>query len=213
MNREEYTKWWTDKAPVYFTDKIWKFSMPSLISKLNIKKDTRVLEIGFGYGRELSQFCLLSDYVYGIELTAWACTNTLLELKERKINSLPILSDYDGYNIPFKDLLFDVIYSCFVIQHLSRDHAKELIKNSLQSLNNNGVILFEFFGDFQYFNNGHDVFSGIDGQGGMFNNAYIKTELALIIKDCSGEVEWIQEALITKTWNNYWVCFKRVNDS
>ena len=134
MDHEQWQKWWTDRAPEYFTDKIWRFSHPDLIDRLNIQPHHCVLELGFGYGRELSQFCALSTNVYGLELTDWSCENTLIELQGRGVRPLPRLKSYDGLRLPFPSGAFNVVYSCFVIQHLSRKHALGLIRETLRVL-------------------------------------------------------------------------------
>ena len=207
MNYAEWKDWWVTKAHEYFTDKIWKFSQPDLIKRLGIEKDHCVLEIGFGYGRELSQFCKLSDHVYGLELTDWACENTLVELTGRGVRPLPRLKSYDGQVIPFPTEAFHVIYNCFVIQHLSREHARDLIKEALRTLKHDGQALFEFFGDPEYYRAGEDVFSGEDGAGGMFNNAYMRPELPGLIEVCGGKLNWINTSSVTAAWGNHWVCF------
>ena len=207
MTYDEWCKWWKTQAPTYFTDKSWQFSQPDLVKRLGIEGHHCILELGFGYGRELHQFCKLSINVYGLELTDWACENTLVELNNRKVRPLPRLKSYDGLTIPFPSGAFNVIYSCFVIQHLSRDHAKSLIKEALRTLSYHGSILFEFFGDPQYWDHGKDVFSGLDGQGGMFNNAYTADEIPAIIESCGGSVKWMHTKNITHQWGNHWVCF------
>lgn len=211
MKYKEWRKWWQDQAPTYFTDKVWTFSQPDLIEKLNIKKDDCVLEIGFGYGREISQFCKISDHVYGIELTDFACENTLKELRERGSELLPILVQYDGKKIPFPDNSFHAIYSCFVIQHLSRKHAAALIKEALKKLTHNGQILFEFFGDPGYYNDGEDVFSESETNGKMYNNAYTAEELPSIVEAAGGLLKGITTKPITREWGNHWVFIGKAN--
>ena len=211
MTYQEWQAWWVSRAPEYFTDKIWKFSQPALIQRLGIEKDHCVLEIGFGYGRELSQFCKLSDHVYGLELTDWACENTLVELTGRGVAPLPVLKSYDGQVIPFPTQAFHIIYSCFVLQHLSREHAKALIWESLRTLKADGKILFEFFGDPAFYRGGEDVFSGEDGAGGMFNNAFTESEIPGFIESCGGRLLWLEKSPVTKDWGNYWACFGRAD--
>jgi len=211
MDYKQWREWWVSRALEYFTDKVWQFSKPNLIERLGIEKTHCVLEIGFGYGRELSQFCKLSDNVYGLELTDWSCENTLKMLSKRKVTPLPRLKSYDGKIIPFPTSAFNAIYSCFVIQHLSRQHALDLIKESIRVLGYQGKILFEFFGDPTYYNNGQDVFSGEDGAGGMFNNAYVSSEIPGIIESCGGRLLWCEVSSVTHEWGNHWACFERVS--
>lgn len=209
MNYDQWREWWTSRASTYFTDKAWKFSRPDLINRLNIGKDSCVLEIGFGYGRELSQFCELSNNVYGVELDKWSCDNTLKELMTRGVRALPRLSAYDGETLPYPNESFDAVYSCFVVQHLSREHAKRLIREALRVVRTGGRVLFEFFGDPAFRDSGADVFSGKDGEGGMFNNAYISDEIPHIIAECGGVSSFMDYQQITKKWGNYWSCFRR----
>lgn len=206
MDYEAWQDWWVSRADTYFTKKVWDFSQPQLVEKLGIAKGSAVLEIGFGYGRELSRFCEICDNVYGLELAQWSCDNTLKELDSRGVAPLPDLQVYDGLSLPFADNVFDVIYSCYVVQHLSREHAQALIRDCLRTLKPAGSILFEFFGDLEYYNNGQDVFSGIDGQGGMFNNGYTFEEIPDFVGACGGAVRWIEHQQITETWRNQWVC-------
>lgn len=210
MDHKTWQNWWVKQAETYFTDKVWQFSQPALIERLGIEKHHRVLEIGFGYGRELAGFCKLSDNVFGLELADWTCRATLEELKGRGVKPLPILIAYDGSNIPFFPNTFDVIYSCFVVQHLSREHAKELIRETLRVLKPEGQALFEFFGDPAYYDGGRDVLN--EGEHGpMFNNAYRETEIPLIIGACGGKLRWQIHAPVAKEWGNHWVCFGKAD--
>ena len=212
ISYEDWLAWWQGQAPTYFTDKIWEFSRPDLIERLSIRKDTKILELGFGYGRETYNFCKMSENVFGAELSQWTCDAVSEEMVNRKdILADPGLFVYDGIHVPY-DSYFDVIYSCFVIQHLSREHAKELIKSCLSALQPNGKILFEFFGDPEYWNNYLDVYSGIPEHGGMYNNAYMSSELETFIAACGGKVVWIKPWKITNEWGNNWVLFGRAEN-
>jgi SAM-dependent methyltransferase len=210
MDRIQWKEWWRQRALAYFTDKVWTFSNPRLIERLGIEKYHYVLELGFGYGRELSNFCKISDHVHGLELEQYTCDLALKGLTEEGIYPLPTVMPYDGVNIPFPDSnFFDVIYSCFVVQHMSKEHVKELIHNCLVALLPTGKILFEFFGDPDYHDPEKDVFSGIDGEGGMFNSAYTLPEIEKLVKECGARVLWAEPWKITSQWGNYWVCFTK----
>lgn len=209
MTYDEWRKWWTERAPEYFTDKSWHFSQPDLIDRLGILSHHCVLEVGPGYGRELSEFCKKSVNVYGLELTDWACNNILKELGQRKVSPLPRLRSYDGLVMPFPSGAFNVVYSCFVVQHVSREHALALMGEALRVLCHDGHVLFEFFGDPAYWDGGKDVFSGIPGEGGMYNNAYTPDEIRALVDAAGGSLEWLETRKVTKDWGNHWVCFGR----
>jgi len=209
MDREQWKKWWVDGAPTYFTDKSWDFSQPKLIQSLEIQKHDCVLEIGFGYGRELASFCALSDHVYGLELSDWACENTLSELEAKGVNPLPKLKSYDGERLPFPERSFHVVYSCFVMQHLSREHVRELIRESLRVVKEGGYCLHEFFGDPKFYQGGEDVIIPDTSGGCMYNNAFLASELPEMVYRCGGEFLWMKTRQVQQSWGNYWVCFTR----
>lgn len=208
MNHEQTLAWWEKQAPAYFTDKAFSFSCPDLISSLGVHSETRVLEIGFGYGRELSQFCRLSDHVYGVELFQCTIDLAMRELCKQDVTVEPNLQTYDGKTLPFEDGSFDLVYSCFVLQHMSRAAAKEMIRESVRVLADGGHALMEFFGDPEYYHPTNDCFSGDPNDGGMFNNAYMPGDIHTLIADI-GEAVWIESRPITKVFSNYWLCLRR----
>ena len=121
LSTEKCKKWWTDKvANGYFTNKVWAFSQPQLIDKFDLKGKT-ILEIGGGYGRETSQFAKLSDQVYVIDIS-----QPSIDLIKGNVPSA-IGKAYNGTDIPYEDNKFDFVYSCFVIQHMSKVDAKKLM--------------------------------------------------------------------------------------
>jgi hypothetical protein len=211
MKDEETRQWWTEKVENgYFNDFMFAFSRPDLINKFDLK-GKKILEIGFGYGRELSQFCKLSDDVYGADIAPTTIDLTLSKLKEQGIDLKPKLKGFDGINLPFNEK-FDFIYSCFVIQHMSKKNAAILIGNCIDKLNNKGYILFEFYGHPKYFKPEmlEDVYSGDPNNGGMYNNAYDITSINhLMLIVGKGRIEWIENWSVYSdgiSFNNYWVC-------
>lgn len=207
MKDKQVRDWWrTQIANNYFKKFSFGFSYKNMARfKLQNK---HILEIGFGYGRELSQFCKVSNKVIGIDISPAAIPLTKRKLWEQGISQMPTLLFYDGLNMPFKITQFDFIYSCFVIQHMSRDNAKKLIKNALEILKDDGTILFEFFG--------HPEFMIYD-VGRMYNNAYTKEEIIIFINECGGKIDFIEEWPIKEkngrgemlSFNNHWVCIKK----
>lgn len=215
MNKELTKKWWDNSMENgYFTDMIFSFSRPDLISKFNLSKKSSILELGFGYGRELSQFCLISENVYGVDLAATAKDIAYNNLLKLNIKNIPTLDTYDGTKLKFPNKKFDFIYSCFVIQHMSKTSAVDIINESVRILKDNGSILFEFFGDPEFFKDGmEDVFSGTPNLiednlpfGGMYNNAFNIKTINEIIEKTNGKIKWIDEQPIDTNFNNYWVC-------
>jgi len=218
MNKASTKKWWDDTMKDgYFTDMIFCFSRPDLISKFNLSSSSAILELGFGYGRETSQFCKISENVYGVDLAATAKDIAYENILKLNIQNTPILDTYDGVKLNFLNKKFDLIYSCFVIQHMSKQSAVDIIEESLRVMKDNGNILFEFFGDPVYFKDGmEDVFSGTPNlvaatlpYGGMYNNAFNINTINDIVKRTSGKIKWIDEQPIDENFSNYWVCIEK----
>lgn len=198
MDHNEVMQWWKEHAPTYFTDKVYEFSQSHLIDSLKILKSDRVLEIGFGYGRELSQFCKLSDHVYGVELYQVTCD---------LVKDIPAeVQTYDGVNLPFQNECFDIIYSCFVLQHMSRLAAIDLINEAIRCLSPCGRILMEFYGDPLYQHSTEDRYSGDPMNGGMYNNGYTLESVQDVLK-CTGlqyQVEKQKVSVDERNFYNYW---------
>jgi len=205
MTTEQWLQWWRDRASTYFTDKVWRFSRPDLVQRLNIRLDVPVLELGFGYGRELFRFCELSDSVFGLELDDWTIAATSQELQKMGVRKPPVLARYDGVTLPFPNSFFGVVYSCFVTQHVSRESAACMLAEAIRVCQPDGAVLFEYFGDPECQSNEHDRFSGNPDDGGMYNNAYSREQVEEL-GNRFGVIKWIEPWPITKEWGNWWLC-------
>lgn len=218
MTPEQTKKWWSDYVgDNYFTEFSFGFSRPDLIRRFKLGKGSPILEIGFGYGRELYGFCEISDWVYGVDLSDAAPALATCKLQEKKVKRLPSLTTYDGEKLPYQDDIFDLIYSCFVIQHMAKWSAVRLLEECRRVMAPNGRMLMEFFGCPDFYKPGldEDAFSGIPGDkksgpyGGMFNNAFTQKEIYRMAQVAGIWIEWVDIQPIHKEtgFNNYWACF------
>ena len=209
MDHQETIAWWKKQAPTYFTDMVFSFSHEDLIQRLDIQPVHRILEIGFGYGRELSQFCKLSVRVHGLEVSEYTCDLARRQLEKQGIVPLPNLQVYDGRTLPFEEDSFDLVYSCFLLQHMSRAAAKDLIREALRVTTPKGRVLMEFFGDPVYRHASEDRFNGNpDDGGGMYNNAYTVEDVHALV-DGLGVIEWIDSRPVYPAgaiFFNRWLC-------
>lgn len=219
MDRQQTKAWWDESMrDNYFTGFQFSFSRPNLIAKFNLGDNSRILEIGFGYGREISQFCEISKHVFGVDLAEDAQNIARRKLIEHKTANMPTLMSYDGTKLPFEDNKFDFIYNCFVIQHMAKKSALELLIESKRVLAPNGKMLFEFFGEKAFYKPGldQDVFSGTPlliepglPRGGMYNNAYTPIEIQSMASLAGLCIEWIDTQHIGDDFDNYWVCMHK----
>ena len=133
--------WWENQMDKeYFKSLSWNLSQPQLYARIPLTKSSCILEIGCGYGRQLSQFVEISNYVYGIDITKGA-----VKLAKENVPTA-IVVEYDGTNIPYNNDTFDLVTSVFVIQHVSKANAIALLKESVRVLKPGGIFLHEFFG-------------------------------------------------------------------
>lgn len=206
MTLEYCQEWWEAKvAAGYFEKYSFGFSRPELIDRLRLSTGERVLELGPGYGRETSQFCKITPEVYisDVSESALELAQSNAEVTEARV--------YDGCHLPWEDGHFDLVYSCFVIQHMSKASAEILLEESLRVLKNGGHVLHEFFENGSYYvGEGEDGLSG----GSMFNNSWPLDEIKGVVERVGGEIAWVEtvdhgmlgnEAMPTY---NHWVCMR-----
>ncbi|MCP3684504.1 MAG: class I SAM-dependent methyltransferase [bacterium] len=197
--------WWEKKQREdYFGQKVmgeahFHFSKPELIAKMGLTKESRILEIGCGYGRETLKFCEISDNVFGIDISQTAADLTKKHCPEATTMS------FDGTRIPFPDGTIDFAYNCFVIQHMSKENAKALIKDTMRVLKPGGKFLYEFFGGNYCAGEGRETYSG--GLEGMYNNGYTQDEIRKLLTELGVFIEYIKEnQVIADGTTNLWVC-------
>jgi len=202
--------WWENiQKKDYFkketkTDADFHLSKPDLIAGLNLTKSSFILEFGCGFGRETRKFCEISDNVYGLDISQEAADLTKTNAPKS------ITASFDGINVPHKDNMFDLTYSCFVIQHMSKPSALALMKESKRVLKVGGHMLFEFFSGSDYCaGKGKELYSG--GLEGMYNNGWEMEEIKQAVQDIGMETVFINENKIVKGVSNIWLCCKKVN--
>jgi len=206
LTTEECKDWWTKKvANGYFTNKVWAFSQPQLIAKFDLKNKA-ILEIGGGYGRETFQFAKLSNQTYVIDIS-----QPSIDLIKDNVPSA-IGKSYNGTDIPYENDKFDFVYSCFVIQHMSKNDARKLMHNIQRVLKPTGSALIEFYGGAYEAGKNKDHYSG-EKFDGMFNNGYTKKEIEETFKSMGIPIQWIHTRVVPEpsmklVLNNHFVCFK-----
>jgi len=205
---EQAKAWWEAKQEEdYFGPKEagpahFNFSRPDLIAKIGLTKESYILDIGCGYGRETKKFCEISDNVFGLDISVKAAAGTKGHCPNATTTS------FDGTNIPYADESFDFAYNCFVIQHMSKTNAKELITDTLRVLKPGGKFLFEFFAGNYCAGKGRETYSG--GLAGMFNNGYTQEEIKDLMQEVGTPIEFMEETVLMKDGtSNIWVCCKK----
>ncbi len=207
---EQCQQWWEEfVSHEYFTEYAWSLSQPQHYAKIPLNKDSFILEIGCGYGRQISQFLKITPNVYGVDISKSSAELT------KKHCSEAIVSDFDGSNLPFLREQFDLITSVFVMQHTSKENVKQLLKESYRILNPGGFFLHEFLGGNYIVGKEKEHYSvrkiREDGTiDGMYNNGYTQEEIKEICQELGLPVFWIEEIkMLEDGTTNIWLCIQK----
>ncbi|MBQ7308406.1 MAG: class I SAM-dependent methyltransferase [Clostridia bacterium] len=151
-----------------------------------LKKDDKVLEIGFGSGRDFEYFAKKYD-VYGIDITEGFVEN----LKFKGYQNV-FLADVQDFCFNTK---FNGIWACASLLHIKKENLKDVFKNCCLHLKTGGVFYFSFkLGNFCGERNGR-YFVDMD-----------KTLLNELIKGLDFEVKKIEYTLdVRKDRDDKWI--------
>ncbi|MBU6996196.1 MAG: methyltransferase domain-containing protein [Theionarchaea archaeon] len=89
------------------------------LQNLNIQKGENVLEIGFGTGQCLPALAQLvgdSGTVYGIDISTGMLNSALGRMRKAGVLNRVKLVTGDGFNLPFKAHVFDVVFMSFTLE-------------------------------------------------------------------------------------------------
>ena len=102
-----------------------------LVKKYNLKKESKILEMGCGRGEFLNEFTKLGMSGYGIDLSDFAknyCNNAEIKVVDVSKNPLPYPDDF-----------FDVVFSKSFIEHFY--YPEEIFKEAHRVLKPSGVLI------------------------------------------------------------------------
>jgi cyclopropane fatty-acyl-phospholipid synthase-like methyltransferase len=152
-----------------------------------IKKGDKVLDIGFGSGRDLRYIRTLGAECYGVDSCQGFIDNLAEDgsFKERLFCAkLPIL----GLDMGFK---FDIVVSIAVIMHLTKDEIKVWIEDVKNYLSIDGMVIVSYsttprINDERFFE---------DLRNGVVDQLFTKSGFRLIEELCSfdglqRDIEW-----------------------
>jgi ubiquinone/menaquinone biosynthesis C-methylase UbiE len=101
-----------------------------------VRKGDVVLDLGCGWGRVLKPVMDRGASGVGLDIS-----ENMLKLSKKhleKNNHKPLLLRGDGTRLPFMDGSIDMVYSLLVLQHLSKENGKEVLKEVSRVLRKGG---------------------------------------------------------------------------
>ncbi len=103
-------------------------------------KGKRVLEIGCGTGPYLQKNAQVADEIIGIDLSR------AVESSQKNVGHLPnvTIMQADLFNLPFKEGVFDVVYSLGVLHHTPNTH--KAFKSIVPYVRKNGILSIWLYG-------------------------------------------------------------------
>lgn len=106
-------KIWQRTKTSYAINHIYNFQNSKILEQIDLKHQTRLLEVGCGIGNFLKEAVLKSSYTYGVDLGHYNARQAYLNTRyESKI------AVADGKFLPFKIDSFDLVVAKGIIHHL-----------------------------------------------------------------------------------------------
>ncbi len=101
-----------------------KYKALNIINLSKNYKFDRVLDCGAGEGSVLNHIDLNNFFkeIYALEIS----DSGISQIKKREVKSLKEAKKFDGYNIPYPDNFFDMVYCSHVIEHV--EHPRILLR-------------------------------------------------------------------------------------
>jgi len=162
-----------------------------ILDKL-IDKNSFVLDIGFGSGRDLNYIKDITTNIYGLDGSIKFVNNLKKNEFYKNRVALSILPKIDI--LCFNVNKFDIIISIAVFMHLKKDEIIQTIKNIKTKLNNNGKVIISYSiksreNDQRFF-----LETTKDEITILFNNENFKEVKTILCKDSlNRDIEWITQ--------------------
>lgn len=128
---------------IHYVDLIGKLKkFPNYEIPIKKVKNGIMLDIGNGWGRWLIAGAKKGYIPIGIDFRYEFCDSSIKNLKYNKLSGYSIVADLKS--LPFKENIFDFVWSFSVIQHTHYDRLKSCLHHINRILNHDGKAKLEF---------------------------------------------------------------------
>ena len=126
--------------PEWLSADVWHFPYAYKTFSKYIPREAHVLEVGFGSGRMLTRIAKeLGCECTGVDVEDGAFPSLFFfsEKNEAKVEAIKA----SGFSLPFKDEIFDVVYSEGVIEHFPIDESQGMITEHVRVCRGGGLVI------------------------------------------------------------------------
>lgn len=136
--------------PEWLSADIWHFPYAYKTFSKYIPEEARVLEVGFGSGRMLTRIAKeLGCKCIGVDVEDGAFPSLSFFSHGHGVEVGAIKGS--GFNLPFKDNSFDVVYSEGVIEHFSIGESQRMITEHARACRVGGLVIISVPNKFAFF--------------------------------------------------------------
>jgi len=140
LDEEKKVDWDWNKFNLDNSNTNWFMKRVRETFALHIPDTSKVLEIGCGTGNILTYLAQVKDCnCYGIDISK--DSEKIIKMFETKRNVKINFKIGDGFNVPFQNDFFDVVYSEGVIEHFDDENIENMIKEHIRVCKMGGLII------------------------------------------------------------------------
>lgn len=180
-----------------------QFDEAKIAEFFELRPDHLVVNIGCGYGREALHIAPKVRHVYGIDVSATVLGKAVNFLSENGIsNFTPVEAERYREQIPSG---IDFVYCIVVMQHLTRDLARDYIKTLGSRLAPEGRMLIQFI---------HELFDGVEDADAALTDyepsiSWTLPQLVQLAQECAVEIQEVRSLVATPTCLWHWAFLKK----
>lgn len=142
-----------DKWSRVFMDDPWQVKIHPqhewLLSKLTIRPESSILEVGCGFGRNIKFMLdhgISTRFITGVDISPFMIRKAKKYLLPNKVN----LKTADILKLPFENKQFDIVFTHGVLMHVKPENVKTALKELVRVANEAIILIEQNYGGNEY---------------------------------------------------------------